>query len=89
MKRDYQPTFFTLNHLAAYLCVQRPYLRQLAGLLKDMDYDIGTSIENPQLKYHFTRVAKLHGEARSLVISLIQAIIAYLEKQNKLTTPGK
>ena len=83
MKRDYQPTLFTLNRLADFLGVQRPYLWQLAGLLEDMDYDAETTIEDHQLKFHFSRVAKLPAEARSLVISLIQAVIIFLEKQGR------
>lgn len=82
LKRDYQPTLFTLNQLADYLGVQRPYLWQLAGLLEDMDYDAATTIEDPQLKFHFTRVAKLPASARSLVTSIIQDVILYLEKHN-------
>ena len=80
LKRKYQPTLFTLNRLADFLGVQRPYLWQLAGLLEDMDFD-AEAIEDPQLKFHFTRVAKLPAPARSLVISLIEAVIIFLEKQ--------
>jgi transcriptional regulator with XRE-family HTH domain len=86
MKRDYQPTLFTLNRLADFLGVQRPYLWQLAGLLEDMDYNAATAIEDPQLKFHFSRVAKLSAEARSLVISLIQAVIIFLEKRENNRT---
>jgi transcriptional regulator with XRE-family HTH domain len=86
LKRNYQPTLFTLNQLADYLGVQRPYLWQLAGLLEDMDYDAATTIEDPQLKFHFSRVAKLPASARSLVISLIQAVIIFLEKQDNKPT---
>lgn len=83
LKRDYQPSLFTLNQLADYLGVQRPYLWQLAGLLEDMDYDAATSIEDPQLKFHFNRVARLPASARSFVISVIEALIIFLEKQEK------
>ena len=83
LKRKYQPTLFTLNRLADYLGVQRPYLWQLAGLLEDMDYDAGTTIEDPQLKFHFTRVVKLPAAARSLVISLIEAVIVFLERESR------
>jgi lambda repressor-like predicted transcriptional regulator len=89
LKREYQPTLFTLNHLADYLGVQRPYLWQLAGLLEDMDYNAATSIEDPQLKFHFTRVAKLPAAARTLVISLIEAVILYLEKQSERNSGPK
>ena len=83
LKRKYQPTLFTLNRLADYLGVQRPYLWQLADLLEDMDYDAATTIEDPQLKFHFTRVAKLPAAARSLVISLIEAVIIFLERESR------
>jgi transcriptional regulator with XRE-family HTH domain len=83
LKREYQPTLFTLNRLADYLGVQRPYLWQLAGLLEDMDYNTAISIEDPQLKFHFSRVAKLPEDARSLVISLIEAVIIFFEKQGQ------
>ena len=79
LKRKYQPTVFTLNRLADYLGVQRPYLWQLAGLLEDMDFD--TTIEDPQLKFHFTRVAKLPAEARSLIIRIIEDVIIFLERK--------
>jgi transcriptional regulator with XRE-family HTH domain len=85
LKRNYQPTLFTLNQLADYLGVQRPYIWQLAGLLEDMDYDAATSIEDPQLKFHFTRVAKLPASARSFVIGVIEALIVFLERQEKET----
>ena len=81
LRREYQPTLFTLNRLADYLGVQRPYLWQLAGLLEDMDYDATISIDDPQLKFHFSRVARLPTAARSLVISLIEAVIIFFEKQ--------
>jgi lambda repressor-like predicted transcriptional regulator len=80
LKRKYQPTLFTLNQLADYLGVQRPYLWQLAGLLEDMDYSAATTIEDPQLKFHFSRVAKMPSEIRSLVISLIEAVLIYEDK---------
>ena len=80
LKRKYQPALFTLNQLAEYLGVQRPYLWQLAGLLEDMDYSAATTIEDPQLKYHFSRVAKLPAATRSLVISLIEAVLIYEER---------
>jgi transcriptional regulator with XRE-family HTH domain len=83
LRRGYQPTLFTLNRLADYLGVQRPYLWQLAGLLEDMDYDAAISIDDPQLKFHFSQAAKLPAAARSLVISLIEAVIIFFGKQSK------
>jgi len=47
IKRQYDPTLFTLNRLADYLGVKRPYLWQLAGLLEDMDCDAKTTFSNP------------------------------------------
>ena len=80
IKREYQPTLFSLNRLADYLGVKREYLWQLAGLLEDMDYDTETTFGDPQLRFHFARVDKLPRAARGLIIGIIEAIIIYLEK---------
>ncbi len=80
IKRKYQPTLFSLNRLADYLGVKREYLWQLAGLLEDMDYDIETTFADPQLRFHFARVDKLPREARKLVISLVEAVLVFLER---------
>ena len=80
IKREYQPTLFSLNRLADYLGVKREYLWQLAGLLEDMDYDAGTTFGDPQLRFHFARVDRLPRAARTLVIGIIEAIIIYLEE---------
>ena len=85
IKREYQPTLFSLNRLADYLGVQRQYLWQLAGLLEDMDYDNETSFSDPQLRFHLARVDKLPRDARKLVISLIEAVIIFLEGDRKKT----
>jgi len=79
IKRQYQPTLFSLNRLADYLGVKREYLWQLAGLLEDMDYGAETTFGDPQLKFHFARVDKLPKAARNLIISLIEAVITFLE----------
>ena len=78
--RKYRPTLFSLNRLADYLGVKRQYLWQLAGLLEDMDYDAETTFADPQLRFHFARVDKLPIKARKLVISLIEAVIVFLEE---------
>lgn len=83
LKRDYEPTLYTLNHLADYLGVQRPYIWQLAGLLEDMDYDTGTTIDDPQLKFHFSRLSRLPASARRFVINVIESTIIYLENQEQ------
>ena len=80
IKRQYQPTLFSLNRLADYLGVKREYLWQLAGLLEDMDYDLGTTFGDPQLRFHFARVDKLPKAARNLIISVIESVIIYLER---------
>ena len=80
IKRQYQPTLFSLNRLADYLGVKREYLWQLAGLLEDMDYDDKTTFSDPQLRFHFARVDKLPRAARNLIISLIDAVTIFLEK---------
>ncbi len=80
IKRQYQPTLYSLNRLADYLGVKREYLWQLAGLLEDMDYDGKTTFSDPQLRFHFARADKLPEAARKLVISLIEAAIIHLDK---------
>ncbi len=79
INRQYQPTLFSLNRLADHLGVKRQYLWQLAGLLEDMDYDAQTTFEDPQLRFHFAQVDKLPRVARSLIISLIESVIIFLE----------
>ena len=79
IKRHYQPTLFSLNRLADYIGVKRQYLWQLAGLLKDMDYDEGRALTDPQLRFHLTQVDKLPEAARSLIISIVKSVIALLE----------
>ena len=80
IQRKYQPTLFSLNRLADYLGVKRVYLWQMAGLLEDMDYDDETNFSDPQLRFHFARVDKLPRAGRKLLISLIEAVIIYLER---------
>ena len=80
IKRQYQPTLFSLNRLADYLGVKREYLWQLAGLLEDMDYDSETTFSDPRLRFHFTRVDRLPKAARGLIIGLIDTVIIFLDK---------
>ena len=79
IKRQYQPTLFSLNRLADYLGVKREYLWQLAGLLEDMDYHSGTTFSDPQLRFHFARLSKLPKPARVLAMSILQSVIVFLE----------
>ncbi len=85
IKRKYQPTIFTLNKLADYLGVKREYLWQLAGLLEDMDYSPASSISDPQLRFHFSRVDKMPKSAKTLVINVIESMILFLESSGKNT----
>jgi len=78
IKREYEPTLFSLNRLADYLGIKRQYLWQLAGLLEDMDYDPETKFGDPRLRFHFAQADKLPEPARNLIISIVAAIIAYL-----------
>ena len=78
IKREYQPTLFSLNRLADYLGVKRQYLWQLAGLIEDMDYDPETTFGDPRLRFHFAQADRLPEPARNLIISIIADIIAYL-----------
>jgi len=77
IKRQYQPTLFSLNRLADYLGVKREYLWQLSGLLEDMDYDGKTTFSDPRLRFHFARADKLPQAARKLLIGLIEAVIIF------------
>ena len=79
IKRQYQPTLFSLNRLADYLGVKRQYLWQLAGLLEDMDYDEGRALTDPQLRFHLAQVDKLPEAARRLIINIIESVIVFLE----------
>ena len=74
IKRQYQPTLFSLNRLADYLGVKRQYLWQLAGLLEDMDYYDSTTFSHPKLKFHFAQVDKQPRATRDLMINIIQAV---------------
>ncbi len=78
IKREYEPTLFTLNRLADYLGIKRQYLWQLAGLLEDMDYGPETKFSDSRLRFHFAQADKLPEPARNLLISIITAIITYL-----------
>ena len=82
IKREYQPTLYSLNRLADYLRVKRQYLWQLAGLLEDMDYDAETKFSDPRLRFHFAQADKLPESARNLIISIIADIVVYLENIN-------
>ena len=79
IKRQYQPTLFSLNRLADYLGVKRQYLWQIAGLLEDMDYDEQTTLSDPQLRFHLAQVDKLPEAARRLIINIIESVIVFLE----------
>lgn len=79
IKREYQPTLYSLNRLADYLGVKREYLWQIAGLLDDMDCDPETTFGDPQLRYHFARVDRLPMAAKILIITIIEAAITFLE----------
>ena len=78
IKRQYQPTLFSLNRLADYLGVKRQYLWQLAGLLEDMDYE-DRALSDPQLRFHLAQVDKLPEAARTLIISIIKSVIVFLD----------
>ena len=44
-----------------------------------MDYGPGIALGDPQLRFHFARVDKLPRAAKNLIISIIEAVIIYLE----------
>ena len=78
IKREYEPTLFSLNRLADYLGVKRQYLWQLAGLIEDMEYDSETTFGDPRLRFHFAQADRLPEPARNLIISIVAAVVAYL-----------
>jgi len=77
IKREYEPTLFSLNRLADCLSVRREYLWQLAGLIEDMDYGPGTTFGDPRLRFQFAQADRLPEPARNLLISINAAILAY------------
>lgn len=44
-----------------------------------MDYDEETIFGDPRLRFHFAQADKLPEPARNLIISIVAAIIAYIE----------
>ncbi len=77
IKRQYQPTLFSLNQLADYLGVKREYLWQLAGLLEDMDYDVETTFGDSRLRFCFAQADRLPEAGKKLIISIIEAVISF------------
>jgi transcriptional regulator with XRE-family HTH domain len=86
IKRQYQPTVFSLNRLADYLGVKRQYLWQLAGLLEDMDYNSESTFSNPRLRFLFAQVDRLPETAKDLIIDIIQDVIAFYQRADR---PGE
>jgi len=79
INRKYQPTLFSLNHLADYLGVRREYLWQLAGLLEDMDYGDKAELSDPQLMFYFLQAGKLPDPDRNLIIHIVRSIIDHFQ----------
>jgi len=78
IRRRYKPTIYSLNHIADYLGVERELLWQLAGLVSDSNPPSGDDFVDTRLKSHFLQVAKLPESSRSMVISIIGALLAFL-----------
>jgi len=87
IKREYQPTLFSLNCLADYLGVKREYLWKLAGHIQDMDCS-DIVLTDRQLKYHFERVDRMSPAAKSLVISIIESLADFLENEKTAGVPA-
>jgi len=79
IKRQYQPTLYSLNRLADYLGVKRQYLWQLAGLLKDMDYSDKAELTDPRLKFHFLQADKLPEPVRNLIVHIVRSMIDHFQ----------
>jgi len=74
VKRQYEPSLFSLNRLADYLHVKRQYLWQIAGFLTDMDYNEKSIFGDPRLRFLFAEVDKLPEPTKDLIISVVEAI---------------
>lgn len=74
VKRQYEPSLFSLNRLADYLHVKRQYLWQIAGFLDDMDYSAEKVFGDPRLRFLFAEVDKLPEPTKDLIISVVEAI---------------
>ena len=85
IKRQYQPTLFSLNRLADCLGVKRQYLWQMAGLLEDMDYSGEPTFSDPRLRFHFAQADKLPEASRNLVVDIIRTVIAYSQPRKSPT----
>ena len=79
IKRQYQPTLYSLNKLADYLGVRREYLWQLAGLLEDMDYSDKAELSDSRLKFHFLQADKLPEPVRNLIVHIVRSIIDHFQ----------
>jgi hypothetical protein len=72
-----------LNKLADTLGVKREYMWQVTGLLEDMDCTPATMISDPRLRFHFSRVDKLPMRAKNFSIDVIEAMILFLEDNER------
>lgn len=79
LNRQYQPSIFSLNQLADYLGVNRLYLWQLAGLLKDMDYSDNAELSDQRLRFHILQADKLPEPIRDLIVHIVRSIIDHLQ----------
>jgi len=87
LKREYQPTLTSLNQLADYLGVRRQYLWYLAGLIGDIEFGLEADITDDRLELLFEQVNKLPVPARTLMINLIETIIAFVQAGDESLVP--
>jgi lambda repressor-like predicted transcriptional regulator len=79
INRQYEPTLLSLNHLADYIGVKRPYMWKLAGLIEDIDHDAESKFVDPRMSFLLAEADNLSKPARDLIISILSAIIAFMK----------
>jgi len=78
-----RPSVFSLNAIADYLGLKREYLWQLAGLFEDMDYSTEITFSDPQVKFYFVQVDKLPRKKRTMILSVIEVLIASFKTEDE------
>jgi lambda repressor-like predicted transcriptional regulator len=77
INRKYQPTLYSLNHLADYLGITREHIWQLAGLVEGGS--IGGDTRMDSLIF---RVQRLPEDARNHVVICIEQILSLAERKS-------
>jgi transcriptional regulator with XRE-family HTH domain len=86
INRGHEPSLYSLNQLADYLGVKRPYLWRLAGLLGDEDLADRDNNQDPRMSYYLDKLSLLPDSAKELLIHIIDDIVSYHAELQKYTT---